>query len=74
MADGGSAPSPTFRDQRGEESGEVPVTGVSPELVRRAESAGVLLHGALGTPADLDRPSPRTARPQRRPDDALNRF
>ena len=43
----------TFRDPRGEESGETPAAGAWSELVRRAGSAGVLLHGAPGTPAEL---------------------
>ena len=43
----------TFRDPRGEESGETPAAGAWSEIVRRAGSAGVLLHGAPGTPAEL---------------------
>ncbi|MEA2632005.1 MAG: non-lysosomal glucosylceramidase, partial [Chloroflexota bacterium] len=43
----------TFRDPRGEESGETPAAGAWSELIRRAGSAGVLLHGAPGTPAEL---------------------
>ena len=43
----------TFRDPRGEESGETSAAGAWSELIRRAGSAGVLLHGAPGTPAEL---------------------
>jgi non-lysosomal glucosylceramidase len=43
----------TFRDPRGEESGEAPAAGAWSELVRPAGSAGVLLQGAPGTPAEL---------------------
>ena len=70
---GDAVPDPllTFRDPRGEKSGKTLSNGAWAELVRRAGSAGVLLHGAPGTPAELGESPLRSARPGRRPDDAL---
>jgi non-lysosomal glucosylceramidase len=43
----------TFRDPRGEESGETPLAGAWSETIRAGHARGVLMHGAPGATAEL---------------------